>query len=163
MEEATFNGKIADVRWKRLRVFSDDRGFFAELLRVDDPFFGGSFSGFGQTAITMSYPGVIKAFHWHRNQDDAWFVARGMAQVVLHDLREDSPTKGTTEVYYMGEHNPILLVIPRGLAHGYRVLGNEPVYLMYHVTQPYNPRDPDEHRIAHDDPGIGFDWTTKMR
>ncbi|MSS73539.1 MAG: spore coat protein [Candidatus Latescibacteria bacterium] len=163
MSDTIFNGKIADVRWKRLRVFADDRGFFAELLRADDPFFGGAFAGFGQTAVTMSYPGVIKAFHWHRRQDDAWFVLKGMAQVVLHDLREGAPTKGQTEVYYMGEQNPILLVIPRGVAHGYRVLGQESVYLVYHVTQPYDPKDPDEQRVPHDDPAIGFDWTTKMR
>jgi len=163
MDITVFNGKIADVRCKRLRVFADDRGFFAELLRADDPFFGGAFAGFGQTAVTMSYPGVIKAFHWHRRQDDAWFVLKGMAQVVLHDLREGSPTKGTTEVFYMGEQNPVLLVIPRGVAHGYRVLGGEPVYLVYHVTQAYDPKDPDEERIPHDDPAIGFDWATKMR
>ena len=163
MDSNVFNGRIADVKGKRLRVFADDRGYFAELLRVDDPFFGGAFSGFGQTAVTMSYPGVIKAFHRHQRQDDAWFVIKGMAQVVLHDLREGSPTRGVTEVHYLGEQNPTMLVIPRGVAHGYRVLGSEPVYLVYHVTQPYNPKDPDEERIAHDDPGIGFDWTTKMR
>ena len=147
MNEMFLSGKIADVRWKRLTVHSDDRGYFAELLRVDDPFFGREFSEFGQTAVTMSYPGVIKAFHWHKGQDDAWFVVKGMAQVVLHDLREGSATLGVTEVHYMGERNPILLVIPRGVAHGYRVLGNEPVYLVYHVTQPYDPRQPDEERL----------------
>ena len=163
MNETLFAGRIDDVWGKRLVVFADDRGFLAELLRTDDPFFGKGFAEFGQTSITMSYPGVIKAFHWHKRQDDAWFVVKGMAQAVLHDLREDSSTRGLTEVYCMGEHNPILLVIPRGVAHGYRVLGNDPAYLLYHVSQPYDPKDPDEQRIPYDDPAIGFDWTTEMR
>ena len=163
MHDTQFSGRIKGVCGKRLRVFPDDRGFLAELMRADDPFFGQAFEGFGQTTVTMSYPGVIKAFHWHRRQDDAWYVVRGTVQTVLHDLRDGSPTKGVTEVYYMGEHHPILLIIPRGVAHGYRVLGNEPAYLLYHVSRPFDPQDPDEQRIPHDDPSIGFDWTTKMR
>ena len=150
---------IEGVKLKPLKVFCDDRGFLMEVLRADDAFY----RGFGQTTYTLSYPGTIKAFHWHRRQDDLWFVAAGMAQVVLHDLREDSPTRGQTDVYYLGEHNRALLVIPTGVAHGYRVLGNNPVMLLYHTTESYNPSDPDEERIAYDDPSIGFDWTTQMR
>lgn len=150
---------IDGVVLKPLRVYCDDRGLLMEVLRSDDPFY----RGFGQTTFTMSYPGTIKAFHWHRRQDDLWFVVDGMAQVVLYDLRETSPTRGQTDVYYLGRHNRQLLVIPAGVAHGYRVLGNEPVLLLYHTTEPYNPQQPDEERIPYNDPTIGFDWTTKMR
>src|SRR5438067_1160870 len=99
---------------KPLKVWADDRGYFCETVREDDPYF----THFGQSAITMSYPGVIKAFHWHENQDDYWVVVKGMAQVVLHDMRASSPTRGQTDVYYLGEQNMQLLVIPRGVAHG---------------------------------------------
>jgi dTDP-4-dehydrorhamnose 3,5-epimerase len=150
---------IEGVALKRLAVYCDDRGYLMEVLRADDPFF----RGFGQTTYTVAYPGTIKAFHWHRRQDDLWFVAGGMAQVVLYDLREDSPTYRQTDVFYLGDHNRALLRIPTGVAHGYRVLGNEPTLLFYHTTEYYNPADPDEERIPHDDPTIGFDWATKMR
>jgi dTDP-4-dehydrorhamnose 3,5-epimerase len=150
---------IQDVQMKPLRRFADDRGYLMELVRADDPFF----TTFGQTVVTLSYPGVIKAFHWHQHQDDYWAVLQGMAQVVLHDLREGSPTRGETDVYYLGQYNPQVVVIPRGVAHGYRVLGVDPVLLLYTVTRPYDPKDPDEYRIPHDDPSIGFDWSTKMR
>ncbi len=53
----------------------------------------------------MNYPGVIKAFHYHEKQDDLWFFPSGNAQVVLYDLRKDSPTKGETNVHYMGEES----------------------------------------------------------
>lgn len=150
---------IEGVKVKKLVKHCDDRGFFMEVLRDDE----GLMSKFGQSSYTETHPGVIKAFHWHKKQDDLWFVPKGMAQVVLHDLREDSATKGETQVIYAGEDNPVLILIPKGVAHGYRVIGNKPVGLFYHTTESYNPDDPDEERIDFDDPSIGFDWETKNR
>jgi dTDP-4-dehydrorhamnose 3,5-epimerase len=49
------------------------------------------------------------------------------------------------------------------VAHGYRVLGNEPAIIIYFTTGSYNRENPDEKRIPWDDPDIGFDWTTKNR
>jgi dTDP-4-dehydrorhamnose 3,5-epimerase len=86
-----------------------------------------------------------------------------MAQVVLYDRRPTSPTKGLIDVIYAGDQQPVLIKIPRGVAHGYRVLGRKPVTLVYVTTQSYQARQPDEQRLAFDDPAIGFDWTTKDR
>jgi dTDP-4-dehydrorhamnose 3,5-epimerase len=150
---------IEGVYLKPLKLFADDRGYIMETVREDDAYF----THVAQSNVTVTYPGVIKAFHWHKEQDDYWVVVRGMAQVVLHDLRPGSPTRGETGVYYLGEQNMQLIAIPRGVAHGYRVLGPEPVVLVYYVTKLYDPREPDEQRIPYDDPSIGFDWSTKMR
>ena len=148
---------IADVQCKPLQVHSDDRGYFMEILREDDPFF----TRFGQSSFTLTLPGVVKAWHHHAVQDDLWFVVAGMAQVGLHDLREDSPTRGQTQILYLGDYNHSLLYIPHGVAHGYRVLGAEPMGLIYYTTHTYDPDD--ELRLAWDDPSIGFDWTTRNR
>ena len=150
---------IKDVFVKKLIKHVDDRGFFMEVLRDDDNLL----KRFGQASMSMTYPGVIKAFHYHKMQDDLWFFPSGNAQVVLHDMREDSPTKGETNVFYMGEHNPMLLYIPVGVAHGYRVLGNIPATIVYFTTESYDPKGPDEYRIQWDDPAIGFDWSTQNR
>ena len=150
---------IAGVTLKRLTVHSDDRGYLMEVLKADYP----AFVTVKQTTYTEAYPGVIKAFHWHRKQWDLWFFASGMAQVVLYDLRPESPTHRRTDVVIMGERSPALLAIPIGVAHGYRVLGTKPAGLFYHTSEAYDPADPDEERIAHDDPTIGFDWTTRPR
>ncbi|AEJ41538.1 dTDP-4-dehydrorhamnose 3,5-epimerase related protein [Sulfobacillus acidophilus TPY] len=152
-------GTIDGVQVKTLVRHPDDRGFFQEILRDDD----GLLRRFGQASLSMSYPGVIKAFHYHERQDDLWFFPVGMAQVVLHDLREHSPTRGITQVLYAGEDYPVLILIPVGVAHGYRVLGNQPLMIVYFTTESYNPAAPDEKRIPWDDPGIGFDWTTHFR
>ncbi|WP_085524184.1 dTDP-4-dehydrorhamnose 3,5-epimerase family protein [Tuberibacillus sp. Marseille-P3662] len=150
---------IDGVKTKTITKNFDDRGYLAELVRSDEALL----TQFGQATLSMSFPGVIKAFHYHRQQEDLWFFPSGHAQVVLHDLRQDSQTKGVTEVYYMGEEHPILLLIPRLVAHGYRVLGNKPATILYFTSEPYNRDHPDEERIAWDDPVINFDWETKAR
>ncbi len=152
-------GKIHDVVVKKLLTHPDDRGYFREILRDDD----NMLRRFGQTAITKTYPYVIKAFHWHEDQDDVWYVASGMARIVLYDRRPRSQTNGITQVIYAGEDNPVSVLIPTGIAHGYQVLGSEPVILFYHVTKSYNPAAPDEQRIPFDDPTIGFDWSIQNR
>lgn len=151
---------IEGVKVKKITKHCDDRGFFAELIRDDEPEL---LSKFGQASWSMSYPGVIKAFHYHEKQDDLWFFPSGNAQVVLYDLREESSTNGETDVYYMGEENPILLLIPKGIAHGYRVLGEKPAVIIYFTTESYNSREPDEKRIPWTDANIDFDWKTQYR
>ncbi|MFZ5365127.1 MAG: dTDP-4-dehydrorhamnose 3,5-epimerase family protein [Patescibacteria group bacterium] len=150
---------IQDVEIKKLTRFSDDRGFLSEVIKAGEP----TFHEVKQTTYTETYPGVIKAFHWHKKQWDVWFVVKGNAQVVLHDLRDDSSTKGETQSICCGEENPMLVAIPPGVAHGYRVLGNKKVGLIYHTSEAYDPANPDEERIDFNDPAIGFDWKTKNR
>ncbi|MFA5947399.1 MAG: dTDP-4-dehydrorhamnose 3,5-epimerase family protein [Candidatus Gracilibacteria bacterium] len=150
---------IEGVKIKKLVKHCDDRGFFMEILRDDDKLM----EKFGQTSFTITYPGVIKAFHYHKKQDDLWFVAGGMAQVVLYDLRKDSKSFKETQVIFAGDDNPVLILIPVGVAHGYKVLGEKPVSLFYHTTESYNNDEPDEERIDFDDKKIGFDWEAKNR
>jgi len=153
---------IKGVKIKQLAVHRDipdqdeivKPGFLMEVLRNDE----GLLKKFGQTTLTVAYKGTIKAFHWHKKQDDLWFVATGQAKVVLHDLRKNSLTKGETKVIMAGEGDYKLILIPKGVAHGYQVLSDEPVLLFYHTTKPYDAKNPDEKRLAPDDPRIGFDW-----
>jgi len=129
-------------------------GFLMEVLRDDE----GLLKKFGQTTFTVAYRGTIKAFHWHESQDDLWFVATGRAIVVLHDLRAESPTQGQTQVIEAGEGDYKLILIPVGVAHGYKVVSDEPVLLFYHTTEHYDAAAPDEKRMPWNDPKIGFDW-----
>ena len=54
---------IRDVHVKKLVVHNDDRGTLMEVLRADD-----ALPGIAQTTYTGAFPGVIKAFHWHKRQ-----------------------------------------------------------------------------------------------
>ena len=155
---------IEDVKIKELKVYNDTHvngeeviktpGILMEVLRDSE----GLLEKFGQTTFTITYKGTIKAFHWHKRQDDLWFMPTGKAIVVLYDLREDSSTFGETEVIEAGKDNYKLIVIPKGVAHGYKVLSDEPVMLFYHTTEEYNPDNLDEEKIPYNDKNINFDW-----
>lgn len=151
--------RIKGVKLKEMIKHSDDRGYFMEILRSDEHLL----DKFGQASLSVSYPGVIKAYHYHKNQDDLWFFSAGNAQVVLYDRREDSATRGERNIFYLGEDNPVLLTIPRGVIHGYRVLGNQSATILYFTSEPYNKNNPDEYRLPWNDPQIGFDWETRNR
>lgn len=153
---------IDGVKIKELRVFKDkpdldqpvEPGIFMEVLRDDDKML----SKFGQSNFTIAPKGTIKAFHWHKFQDDLWFLASGKAAIVLYDQREDSPTKGETEVIYGGKDDYKLVLIPVGVVHGYKVLSKDDCMLFYHVTKAYDRENPDEERIDPFDKEINFDW-----
>ena len=161
-------GQIQGVKVKTLVKHSDPRGFFTEQLKrgdLDDtgsPFLDDQ--PFAQMSRSVVYarggnpPEPIKAFHWHRRQWDYWDVVSGNARVVLVDLREESPTAGTTQVMMLGEDSPRVVAIPPLVAHGYQCLGWRDVHLVYYVTEPYDRAAPDEGRLPWDDPRIGFDW-----
>ena len=144
---------IEGVLVKELRTHADERGFFREIIRVTDEFFG---EGFGQWSHSMMYPGTAKAWHVHKVQVDWWYVAVGGLKVALHDTREDSSTFRKTMELLMGESQPAVAVrIPPGVAHGCRCLSG-PAHLFYVTSRLYDPTD--EGRIPHDDPTIGYDW-----
>lgn len=153
---------IEGVQIKKLKVYQDEPdlkqkakpGYFVEVLRQTDKLL----KKFGQSNFTVAPSGTIKAFHSHRYQDDLWFVASGYAGIVLYDARKKSPTYGKTQVIYSGEGDYKLVLIPVGVAHGYKVLSRTPCALFYHVTHEYNRKKPDEIRIDPYDKEINFDW-----
>jgi len=88
---------------------------------------------------------------------------KGMVKVALYDVRDNSPTRGVVEEYFLGEQNPILLKIPVGVIHGYKTIGVEPSLLINFPTQLYNRADPDEYRLPWNTPDIPYDWALKNR
>ncbi len=150
---------IDGVRIKQLIPHADERGYLMELLRSDDDIF----RKFGQCYVSLNYPGVVRAWHYHKKQDDYFAVVKGMCKVGLYDLREGSPTHGEANTFYLGEHNRILLLIPAGVAHGYKTVGTEPSLLVNFPTEVYNPADPDEYRIPWNSPDIPFNWEIEFK
>jgi dTDP-4-dehydrorhamnose 3,5-epimerase len=144
---------IDGVVLKDLVTHCDERGFFREIIRGTDAFFG---EGFGQLSHSLMYPGSAKAWHIHRRQVDWWYVPIGVLKVALHDLREASPTKGETMELFMGENQPArVLRIPPGVAHGCKAIGGVS-HLFYVTSMTYDKSE--EGRLPHDDASIGYDW-----
>lgn len=150
---------IEGVQTKELTKHVDERGYLMELLRSDDPIF----TKFGQGYLSMNYPGVVRAWHWHQKQDDYFVVVKGMIRVGLYDMREGSPTRGEVNEFYLGDHNNIVLKIPAGVAHGYKTVGPEPSLLVNLPTEVYDRAQPDEHRLPWNTDEIPFDWEVEFK
>ncbi len=148
---------IDGVIIQSLRVVPDERGRVMEIMRRDDPFF----TGFGQVYLSTVYPGVVKAWHYHRIQDDRFTCVRGMVKAVLYDDREGSPTRGALNVIYVGEYNPALIVIPAGVYHGWKCVSEYEAYVINVPSEPYNRSDPDEFRVDPHEGAIPYDWARK--
>ena len=149
---------ISGVKVHKLRLIPDDRGWLMEMLRSDWE----EFEKFGQTYVTACYPGVVKAWHYHKHQTDHLICVSGMAKVALYDPRENSPTKGLVNEFFTGTLNPILVKIPNPVYHGFTVVGGETAIIVNVPTQLYNHEKPDEYRVAYDDPSIPYKWEVKM-
>jgi dTDP-4-dehydrorhamnose 3,5-epimerase len=78
-------------------------------------------------------------------------------------MRKDSPTHGELNEFFLGEHNPVLLRIPQGVAHGYKTLGVVPSLLLNFPTRPYNREQPDEQRLPWNTEEIPYSWETRFR
>jgi len=152
---------ISGVRIQPVTIFPDDRGYFLEIHRMGKGLAAQFPADTTQTSAAVNYPGTIKAFHFHQRQTDCWTPVRGMLQVVLADLRAKSATFGARNTIYVGELQPWQMLIPPGVAHGYKVIGSEPALLVYMTDRFYNPQD--EGRIPYNDAALNYDWETQRK
>ena len=129
----------------------DERGRFVETYRR-------SWFPVGREMVqgnrSEKQAGAVVGLHYHLHQADYWYVTRGRARVVLHDLREGSPTDGATLVVALDGTADQGVFIPPGVAHGFAAVTD--LTLTYLVDGYYNPAD--ELGVAWDDPEIGADW-----
>lgn len=151
---------IHDVKTKKLKVIPDDRGRLMEMLRADDE----CFEVFGQVYLSTTYPGVVKAWHYHKLQKDNFVCVKGMVKLVLADTRDGSPTKGEINEFVIGEYNPTLVQVPIGVYHGWKCIGGEEAFVINTTTKVYDYKAPDEYRLEpHANGLIAYDWATKDR
>jgi dTDP-4-dehydrorhamnose 3,5-epimerase len=141
---------IEGVEVLPLRRFEDERGWFTELRRES-----GLPAPTRQTNVSFSRQGVIRGLHYHeRGQNDLFACLQGIARVVV--LERES---GETFTIDIGDDNPVAVWIPGRHAHGFEALTD--LLFCYHVTEEYDPDDPDEHEVAWDDPRVKHLWSTQ--
>jgi dTDP-4-dehydrorhamnose 3,5-epimerase len=132
-----------------LQKFEDERGWLLELRResrMPKPT--------KQTNVSFSRRGVIRGLHYHeRGQDDLFVCLQGTARVVVLDLES-----GQTFTMDIGDDNQVALYIPGSLAHGFEALTD--LLFCYHVTEEYDPSDPDEHQVPWSDERVRHLWST---
>jgi len=151
MTDVAKSKAIEDVMIVTPEVFGDERGRFVETYRR-------AWFPHGREMIQANrsdrQQGAIVGLHYHMHQADYWYVTRGRARVVLHDLRVGSPTDGATEILEIGEHDDRGVYIPPGVGHAFAAVTD--LTLTYLVDSYYNPKD--ELGVAWDDPELGADW-----
>lgn len=150
---------IEDVRLRQLVRHVDERGSLTEILRSDWP----EFQRFGQATVTVNYPGVIRAWHWHMRQSDLFVVVSGMVKLPLYDARAASPTHLEVNEFFLGEDNFAALLVPPGVYHGYKTIGTKPALILNFPDQLYERVSPDEHRIPYDSPEVPYRWDLEPR
>jgi dTDP-4-dehydrorhamnose 3,5-epimerase len=148
---------IDGVKTKPLRVLPDERGWLMEILRADD---ADLFTKFGQVYVSATYPGVVKAWHYHQQQIDNFACLSGMVKLVLIDTRHGSPTEGAVNEFFVGTQNPLLVQVPNLVYHGWKNIGVEVSLVVNVPNEPYRYGDPDEYRIAPHGT-LPYDWTRK--
>ena len=140
---------IQGIRRFPLQMYEDERGWFCELRRdslLPRPMV--------QTNVSVSRAGVVRGLHFHeRGQDDLFACLSGTARVVVLDR-----TTGDTFTEDIGDDNRVAIYVPGHHAHGFEALTD--VLFSYHVTQEYDPADPDEHTIPWNDPRVAHLWST---
>ena len=150
-------GRIDGVQVQPLKVVADERGWLMEVLRSDDE---GFFTKFGQVYVSATYPGVVKAWHYHLRQTDNFACIAGMVKLVLVDTRDGSPTRDTINEFVIGVQNPVLVQVPKMVYHGWKCISLEPSLVINVPDEPYDRANPDERRLAPHGT-LPYDWTRK--
>ena len=134
---------------KPLKLRFDERGFFMEIIRTDWSELLGE-DEIVQANLSITYPGVVRAWHRHiRGQVDYFVVLKGAAKICAYDEGEGE----LTEIVSTGL-SPQVVRIPGTYWHGFKVLGTEPLWLLYFVNRLYDYQKPDELRRPWNDPTI---------
>ena len=171
---------IDGLRVRDIKKNSDERGFFAELLREDWKDFLGN-DRIVAFSLSYSSPGVIRAWHRHaRGQNDYVICIKGSIKECAFDDRESSKTRGELDELVLGRSQELQIARIVGACwHGYKVMGQEPATVLYGVTKLYDYDKPVEQRRAWDDESIvpksingeaddprngkPYDWNVKLR
>ena len=118
------NGEIPGVILQPLKIHCDSRGWLAELFRRDElP------AGFHpeMTYLSMSLPGKVRGPHEHAHQTDLFcFVGPSMFRLYLWDNRLGAPNYRRRYYSEFGEKNAMAVLVPPGVVHAYKNIGNLP-------------------------------------
>jgi dTDP-4-dehydrorhamnose 3,5-epimerase len=147
---------IEGVEVRDLQVNADERGHLVEIFRDDwdlyDPEPAMSY-------YSMSYPGVVRAWHRHeRGQIDHFVCPKGRIKIGIYDDRDGSATRGDLDSFVIGEHSQQVVRIPGDCWHGFKAIGDEPAFLINFPTNLYDYENPDEERLPPDTDEIPLDW-----
>jgi len=139
------------------QVFGDDRGFFLESYNRRKFAELGIHEEFVQDNHSFSVRNTLRGLHYQVGQPQGKLVRAifGTILDVAVDLRRHSATFGCSETFLLSDENKLMLWIPVGFGHGFRVV-SETAHVTYKATAFYSLRH--ERTISWDDPDLKIDW-----
>ena len=148
---------LPDVKLLEPRVFTDDRGWFAEIFNESTFSEAGLNVRFVQDNQSFSRRGVLRGMHYQLGKPQGKLVRVLCGRVfdVAVDLRRDSDHFGKWAGFYLTADKLQCLWIPEGFAHGFLVL-SETATVLYKTTNLYHPAG--ERCIRWDDPTLNIAW-----
>jgi dTDP-4-dehydrorhamnose 3,5-epimerase len=138
---------IDGVRIRPAITHPDERGTVCEIYSPD--------WGLSDEPLVWVYqvtirPQQVKGWVLHRTYSDRLFFSLGTTKVGLYDDREGSPTRGMVNLLYFGDHNRSHLVIPPGVWHAMRAVGDTDSIFVNCPSKPYNHENPDKWSLPRD-------------
>jgi len=140
---------LKGITLKPLKRACDERGCFTEIMRQDWKDLLGQDQPV-QTNSSITYPGIIRAWHRHnRGQTDYFIVLKGALKICAYD----EEAKELDEIISTGLDLQVLRM-PGHYWHGFKAVGDETALLVYFTTKLYDCQNPDEERRPWNDPKI---------
>lgn len=143
---------IDDVIITPLKQIFDERGKVMHMLREDFPVY----QRFGEIYFSCTYPGVIKAWHLHKEMTLNYSVITGAIKYVLYDDRANSNTRGQVQEIFMSPENYCLVTVPPGIWNGFKGVGTKDSILANCSTIPHDPNEIE--RLDAFDNEIPYEW-----
>lgn len=141
------------VTLRRLIAHVDARGRVGEIFR--DEWATGIAPA--QWSMTVTEAGVMRGMHVHIRHDDYFVLLHGRLALGLRDLRHGAPGSGGPALLELRGEEPVGVVIPHGVAHGFLFL--EPSTYVLGTSHYYDPAD--EFGCHWLDPDLGVEWPTR--
>lgn len=147
---------ISDLRILKPSIFQDNRGKFIKTF--NSTFFNQNNLNIDikETYYSISNKNIIRGMHFQLPPYDhikIVYVPYGKILDVVLDIREGSPTYGQYYSTILSSENAKILIIPKGLAHGFKSLKND-TNVTYMQTSCYNQEH--DYGIRYD--SFEFDW-----
>jgi dTDP-4-dehydrorhamnose 3,5-epimerase len=135
---------FAGVEVREVRNIVTRNGLTTEVYRSD---WQAGAAPIQQTLYVSLRPRAVSAWHCHEAQLDRIFVVQGSIKLVLFDGRENSPTLGEINEFFLDRARPTLVTIPPGVWHGMQNLGASDCAFLNFFDRLYEHGNPDEWRL----------------
>jgi dTDP-4-dehydrorhamnose 3,5-epimerase len=148
---------IDGVKITPLQQIFDERGKVMHMLSKESPVF----EEFGEIYFSCTHPGVVKAWHLHKQMTLNYAVIHGEIKFVLYDARPGSPTHGEIQELFISPENYMLITVPPMVWNGFKSVGANTSIVANCATMPHNPEELERKRA--DDPYIPYTWALEHK